>query len=110
MAAPDDRQGSVTFVNRFTVSGDPGDFEKAFARVADFMTAQPGILGYTLSRHADDPQRYVNIARWQDAAALRAAVGRPGFQEHVGELRKLAESTSELYVERQRYLDGAPAA
>ncbi|MFC8870961.1 antibiotic biosynthesis monooxygenase family protein [Streptomyces sp. NPDC057148] len=111
MAAADARRGSVTFVNRFTVTGDPDDFEKAFARVAEFMTVQPGILGYTLSRDADDPQRYVNIARWKDAPALRAAVSRPGFQEHVAELRTLAESSSELYVERQRYLgDDAPGA
>ncbi|GGV71620.1 MULTISPECIES: antibiotic biosynthesis monooxygenase family protein [Streptomyces] len=111
MAAPGDSAGSVTFVNRFTVSGDPDAFEKAFARVAEFMTVQPGILGYTLSRDVDDPQRYVNIARWENAPALRAAVTRPGFREHVEELRQLAESSSELYVERHRYLgDGAPAA
>ncbi|MFI2346159.1 antibiotic biosynthesis monooxygenase family protein [Streptomyces sp. NPDC019443] len=105
MANQGDRAGNVTFVNRFTVAGEPDDFEKVFARIAEFMTAQPGILGYTLSRHVDDPKRYVNIARWENVQALRAAVAEPDFQEHVRELRQLAESESELYVERQRYLD-----
>ena len=110
MANQGDRAGSVTFVNRFTVIGDPDVFEKAFARIATFMTAQPGILGYTLSRDVGNAKRYVNIARWEDAQALRAAVARSGFQEHVRDLRELAESESDLYVERQRYLDESTPA
>lgn len=47
----------------------------------------------------------MNIARWEHAGALRAAVGHPDFQTHVKELRQLAESESELYAERHRYLD-----
>ncbi|MEV7289282.1 antibiotic biosynthesis monooxygenase family protein [Streptomyces sp. NPDC093252] len=100
--------GVVTFINRFTVTGDPQEFEAAFAKVASFMTAQPGILGYTLSRHAEQPGGYVNVALWENAGALRAAATHPDFGAHVGELRRLATSESDVYVERQRYL-GAPA-
>ncbi|MFD3735183.1 antibiotic biosynthesis monooxygenase family protein [Streptomyces sp. NPDC058632] len=99
--------GVVTFINRFTVSGDPQEFEAAFAKVASFMTAQPGILGYTLSRHAEKPGSYVNVALWQGAGALRAAAAHPDFGAHVGELRRLATSESDVYVERQRYLGDA---
>ncbi|MER7700114.1 MULTISPECIES: antibiotic biosynthesis monooxygenase family protein [Streptomyces] len=105
MAQQDTPQPQVTFVNRFTVSGSPQEFEDAFARIAAFMKEQPGIIGYTLSQDVKDPQRYVNIARWEHAGALRAAVGHPDFQTHVKELRQLAESESELYAERHRYLD-----
>ncbi|EGX57269.1 Antibiotic biosynthesis monooxygenase [Streptomyces zinciresistens K42] len=105
MAQQDTPQPQVTFVNRFTVSGSPQEFEDAFARIAAFMTEQPGIIGYTLSQDVKDPQRYVNIARWEQANALRAAVAHPDFQSHVKELRQLAQSESELYTERHRYLD-----
>ncbi|MFJ1597392.1 antibiotic biosynthesis monooxygenase family protein [Streptomyces sp. NPDC088261] len=106
----DNQPTSVTFVNRFTVTGEPKEFEEAFSRTADFMTGQPGILGYTLSQDTEDPQRFVNIARWKNAQSLRAAVSNPDFQAHVGELRKLATSESRLYSERQRYLDGGDTA
>ncbi|MEW2400568.1 antibiotic biosynthesis monooxygenase family protein [Streptomyces sp. NPDC046862] len=99
--------GVVTFINRFTVNGDPQEFEAAFAKVAAFMTAQPGILGYTLSRHAEQPGSYVNVALWQNAGALRAAAAHPDFRAHVGELRRLANSESDVYVERQHYLGDA---
>ncbi|MGO1057032.1 antibiotic biosynthesis monooxygenase family protein [Crossiella sp. CA198] len=94
--------GGVTFVNRFTAKGDPEEFERAFAQVAKFMADQPGIKGYTLSRHSEDPQQYVNIALWEDAGALRAAVSHPEFGSHVGALRQLAVSTSDLYQDRHR--------
>ncbi|MFJ4961846.1 Antibiotic biosynthesis monooxygenase [Streptomyces sp. ADI96-02] len=107
MAQQDTPQPPVTFVNRFTVSGSPQEFESAFARVAAFMKEQPGIVGYTLSQDVKDPQRYVNIARWENAGALRAAVGHPDFRNHVEEMRQLARSESDLYAERHRYLDPA---
>lgn len=93
---------TVTFVNRFTVQGDPQEFERAFGRVGAFMEVQPGIIGYTLSRDISDPQRYVNIALWESADALQSAVEKPEFKAHVVELRRLAESESALYVERVR--------
>ncbi|AZM79837.1 antibiotic biosynthesis monooxygenase [Streptomyces sp. KPB2] len=99
--------GAVTFINRFTVTGDPEEFEAAFAKVAAFMTARPGILGHTLSRHLDEPGQYVNVAVWRDAGSLRAAVAHPDFGAHAGELRRLATSESDVYVERQRHLGGA---
>ncbi|MCO1576063.1 antibiotic biosynthesis monooxygenase [Crossiella sp. SN42] len=94
----------VTFVNRFTVQGDPEEFERAFAQVAKFMADQPGIKGYTLSRHSEDPRQYVNIAVWTDAGALRAAVAHPEFGAHVGALRALAVSESDLYLERHAFV------
>jgi quinol monooxygenase YgiN len=93
---------TVTFVNRFTVQGDPQDFERAFDQVGAFMGVQPGIIGYTLSRDISNPRRYVNIALWESADALQSAVEKPEFKAHVVELRQLAESESALYVDRVR--------
>ncbi|GGJ96451.1 hypothetical protein GCM10010123_28020 [Pilimelia anulata] len=74
-----------------------------FAEVAVFMSGRPGCLGYTLSRATDAEDRYVNIARWTDAAALRAAVAHPDFAGHVGALRAVAVSESRLYADRLRF-------
>lgn len=94
---------TVTFVNRFTLKGEPSEFERAFAEIADFMEAQSGILGYTLSQDVENPKEYVNIALWKDAQSLRAAAAHPDFRSHVVALRGLAESRSDLYAERLRY-------
>lgn len=99
---------NVTFVNRFTLEGEPHTFEDAFTRIADFMGKRPGLISYTLSQHADNPKRYVNIARWRSVADLRAAVGHPQFQEHVKELRALARSESDVYVERLGHVSQKP--
>ncbi|MEU6703790.1 SDR family oxidoreductase [Streptomyces wuyuanensis] len=88
----------VTFVNTFTLSASPEEFEEAFARTSAYMARQPGFREHTLVRHTEDPRRYVNIARWDDAASLRRAVARPEFEEHAAALRGLAGSDPQLYA------------
>ncbi|MET9502703.1 antibiotic biosynthesis monooxygenase family protein [Streptomyces sp. NPDC006622] len=91
---------AVTFVNTFTVHAEPEVFEKEFARTSEFMARQPGFVRHTLSRHAERPGQYVNVAEWRDAAAFRAAVSHPDFRPHAGALRALSESRPELYLVR----------
>ncbi|MEV7138287.1 antibiotic biosynthesis monooxygenase family protein [Streptomyces tauricus] len=100
--------GAVTFVNTFTVHAEPEVFEKEFARTSEFMARQPGFVRHTLSRHAERPGQYVNVAEWRDVASFRAAVSHADFQPHAGALRALAESRPELYLARLRR-DGGPA-
>ncbi|MFE1796656.1 MULTISPECIES: antibiotic biosynthesis monooxygenase family protein [unclassified Streptomyces] len=107
---PDAREaGAVTFVNTFTVHAEPEVFEKEFARTSAFMARQPGLIRHTLSRHAERPGQYVNVAEWRDVASFRAAVSHADFQPHAGALRALAESRPELYLARQRR-DGTAAS
>ncbi|WP_323183575.1 SDR family oxidoreductase [Streptomyces virginiae] len=88
----------VTFVNTFTLSASPAEFEAAFARTSQYMARQPGFIEHTLVRHMKDPGRYVNIARWRDAGSLQRAVARPEFLEHAAALRALASSDPQLYT------------
>ncbi|WP_170181551.1 hypothetical protein [Haloactinospora alba] len=44
----------------------------------------------------------MNVALWASVEALRTAVRHPDFTAHVSELRRLADSDSEAYVERVR--------
>lgn len=96
----DKPDGPITFVNQFTLTGSPEEFEKSFNDTAEFFRTQPGLLTYTLHKHLEEPDKYVNIARWTDAQALRTAVRHPDFPAHAAALRANATSVSNTYVER----------
>ncbi|MEJ1198995.1 MULTISPECIES: antibiotic biosynthesis monooxygenase family protein [unclassified Streptomyces] len=93
--------GVVTFINRFTVHASPEEFEKAFAETGRYLAGRDGFLRYVLHQHAEDPDRWVNIAHWRDAHAFRAAVGDPSFRQHASAVRRLSASEPGLYVPRQ---------
>jgi monooxygenase len=90
--------GTVTFVNRFTVSVAPAEFERVFAETSRFMAHQDGYLGNTLLRHMDREHSYVNIARWRDAGCFRKAVAHPAFAPHAAALRAISTSEPNLYT------------
>ncbi|SCG58514.1 antibiotic biosynthesis monooxygenase family protein [Micromonospora halophytica] len=96
---------AVTFVNTFTVSSPPEEFERVFAEISEFMAAQPGFIQYTLSRNIDDDKqnRYVNVALWTDVESWRRAVSHPDFQSHAREIRARCTNEANMYVPRQAY-------
>ncbi|MFC7330962.1 antibiotic biosynthesis monooxygenase family protein [Marinactinospora rubrisoli] len=94
-------ENAVIFVNRFTLHTSPEEFERVFAETARFLQRQPGFLEYTLSRHADNPGGYLNIARWRDARAFHTAVTHPDFAAHAAALRAVSTSDPGLYVPRR---------
>ncbi|MEU4532800.1 antibiotic biosynthesis monooxygenase family protein [Micromonospora ureilytica] len=89
--------GSVTFVNRFTVTAPAEEFERVFAETSTFMTEQDGFVRHTLLRHVEERGRYVNIAVWRDESSLRRAVACPQFQPHAAALRALSTSEPGIY-------------
>ncbi|ANZ35093.1 hypothetical protein BBK82_02435 [Lentzea guizhouensis] len=98
----------ITFVNRFKLTGEPEEFEKAFDETAEFLRAQPGLIKYTLSRQLDEPTSYINIALWESADALRAALSHPDFGNHAKAMRGLAESQGAIFGPRLSF--DAPVA
>jgi len=90
----------ITFVNRFQLTGAAEEFEKAFDETAEFLRAQPGLIRYTLSHQLDEPSSYVNIALWESADALRAALSHPDFGNHAKAMRGLAESQGAVFGPR----------
>ncbi len=76
----------VTLVNQLTVTGDVSDFERVSASMSSFMSAQPGYLNHRLLRSLRQPEVFVEIAEWQDAASHMAAVRSDAFQGLVKEL------------------------
>ena len=89
--------GMVTFITRFTVKGDPAEFERVFTDHAEFMKAQLGFLGFQLVRSLSNPNSYVNIGQWRDADAHRAVVTNPEFQQHAKAMRALVDVEADLY-------------
>jgi heme-degrading monooxygenase HmoA/uncharacterized protein YndB with AHSA1/START domain len=88
---------AVTLVNSFTVSGSAEEFEKAFAETSAFFAEQPGFIEHSLLKKLDEPNAYVNVARWTDHRSLRQAVAKPEFQPHETALRTLATSSPKLF-------------
>jgi long-chain acyl-CoA synthetase len=87
----------VILINRFTLSASQEEFEEAFEESAVFMRAQPGFIRHTLVKSLRDPDSYVNIAQWQEAADHIRVVHSPEFQAHVEALAKVATADPDLY-------------
>lgn len=90
-------QKSVTFINKFSVTTSADAFESTFAETSLFMSQQPGFMGHTLLAHTDDPNAYVNIARWASRSAFLAALNHPNFSAHAAALRAVSVSDPNLY-------------
>jgi long-chain acyl-CoA synthetase len=87
----------VTFVIKFTVKGDPEEFEQVFAEHVGYLSAQPGFLGNELVRSFSNPQVYLNVARWESAPVYKAVVGGEEFQRQTKGLTDLVEVEADLY-------------
>jgi long-chain acyl-CoA synthetase len=80
----------VTLVNKFTVAGEPSDFERIWQQSSDFMRRQPGFISFRLVRSLNNPNVYINIAEWADAQSHQKVVGSANFQEHIAQLAAVA--------------------
>jgi len=73
----------VILINAFEVpEGQDDEFLASWERSRDFLRKQPGYLTTRLHRSLapDADFRYVNVARWESAAAFRAATAQPEFR------------------------------
>jgi long-chain acyl-CoA synthetase len=87
----------VTLINKFTVKGDPAEFEQVWHETSEFMRAQPGFLGYRFGRSLMDPTVYVNVANWASADAHLKVLQSDGFQDHIAKLAPLCTPAPELF-------------
>jgi quinol monooxygenase YgiN len=88
----------LVFVNQFSVSRSADEFELAFRTTSEFMRQQDGFLRHRLVRSLQVPNRYVNIAEWEDEESFQSAIRHPDFGRHASELRILAASEPHLCV------------
>lgn len=76
--------GPVVLINRCTMAPeDEQAFLSAWTADALYMKEQPGFISTQLHRALGDDPTYVNYAIFESAAAWRAAVQSPEFQEKL---------------------------
>ena len=76
--------GPIVLINRLQC--DPGDVDqlvRCYQEDSMFMRQQPGFISAQLHRGVGASTTFVNVAAWESAAALRAAVTSPEFQAHL---------------------------
>ena len=59
-------------------------FVTAWTEFARWASGMPGAGTLRLARDAGDRGRFMSLARWQDAAAVRGWEGSPEFRERLG--------------------------
>lgn len=80
----------ITLINAFEVpEGQDEQFLAGWERSRDFLRTQPGYLSTKLHRSLgpDADFRYVNVARWESAAAFRRATAQPEFRAQASSYR-----------------------
>ncbi|MFE2451321.1 AMP-binding protein [[Kitasatospora] papulosa] len=88
----------VILINEFILTSAPEEFEKVFEASSVYMREQPGFIDHTLVRSMTNPNTYINIARWEDAAAHIEVVRSEGFQDHIRHLAGVAKATPQLHT------------
>ncbi|ONI76388.1 antibiotic biosynthesis monooxygenase [Actinosynnema sp. ALI-1.44] len=86
----------VVFVNRLVLTGSAAELEQRYAKVADFMRAQDGIIRYRLLRSRKDPSVYFNVAEWTDQERFDRALKDPRFRSLLAPVLEVV--TGEPYV------------
>jgi len=79
----------VTAIVAYEVSAEDAErFMDSWERAQAFMKKQPGLVSTKLHKavSAAPDFRFVNVTRWENADAFRAATQSPGFQEASGRL------------------------
>ena len=88
----------VMFITKFTVKGDPEQFEKFFAEHAGFMSSQPGFVSFQLLKSAGEPNIYLNIGQWQTVEDQRRVTQSAEFRSHAGTMRELVDVEAGVYL------------
>lgn len=79
----------VVFVNKVSVIGNAGDFERVYGHIADHLRTRPGLLRYQLLRSQKEPLTYFNVAEWETKELFDAAMADPEFRARLKRLEGL---------------------
>lgn len=73
-------QSKAIAITRFTVTGEPEQFERAFLAHTEFVRAQPGFRQFQAVRSVLSSRVYVNVGWWSDLESYQQALASPQFQ------------------------------
>jgi quinol monooxygenase YgiN len=95
--APEPQGGSKAIViTKFTVTGAPADFERAFGAHAEFIRAQPGFNQFQLTRSIQQPEVYANVGWWQDVDSYVRVARSPRFANDVRGMADLVRAEPQV--------------
>jgi quinol monooxygenase YgiN len=88
----------ITFIARMTVRPEnAGAYEVLLTQVRDLTRAnEPGVAYYDFGRSADEPDSYVVVEVYRDAAAHAAHMAAPWVVESIPKSRALVEGKFDI--------------
>ncbi|WP_433547530.1 antibiotic biosynthesis monooxygenase family protein [Streptomyces sp. CA-294286] len=90
-----DPRSPLTVVNRFTVKGDPADFEEGFREHCQFLRARDGFAFLVTLRLLERDHVYVHLGHWHALGAFLDTVREPDFQDQVRRLGPLVDTEAD---------------
>lgn len=89
----------VTVINRLTVTGDEDEFLRILTEITDYMKGRPGFVRHHLYRSVRNPEVFVEMGEWADAADHQAAMKGEEFASRVQELVKHASAEPDVFAD-----------
>ena len=88
----------ITFIAQLTVRPDKAQaFEALLTKVRDrSLATEPGVAWYSFAKSADEPDRYVVIEVYRDAAAHAAHMAAPWVIASIPAARALVEGRFDI--------------
>ncbi|ORT56555.1 hypothetical protein [Streptomyces sp. CB03238] len=99
-----DLGGPITVINRFTVKGDTGTFEREFRDHSQFIRRREDFHFLVTVRLVDRPQEYVHMGHWRSLRGFLGTVHDDTFLDHVQRLGATVETEADQALSVQRVL------
>jgi heme-degrading monooxygenase HmoA len=99
-----DLDGPVAVINRFTVKGDVGEFERAFRAHSQFLRRQNAFDFLVTVQLLDQPNVYVNLGHWRSLRSFLEVVHDNAFLAQVQRLGSMVHTQADQAVSVSRVL------
>lgn len=99
-----DLGGPVTVINRFTVKGDTGKFEREFQDHTKFIRQRENFDFLVTVRLVERPQEYVHLGHWRSLRGFLDTVHDDTFLDHVQRLGPMVETEADQALSVSRVL------
>ncbi|GAA2382257.1 hypothetical protein GCM10010420_00110 [Streptomyces glaucosporus] len=101
-----DLSGPLTIVNRFTVKGDPEDFEQEFRAHSQYLRRRKGFAYLVTVRLVEPPRTYVHVGHWRSLKGFIETAHTETFLDHVRTLEPMVDTEADQAVSVDRMLVG----
>ncbi|WP_448315913.1 antibiotic biosynthesis monooxygenase family protein [Streptomyces sp. CO7] len=96
----------LTVINRFTVRGDTGRFERAFREHSQYLRGRPDFAFLVTVRLVERPDVYVHLGHWRTTRGFLDTVHEDDFHGYVRKLGPMVDAEADQAVSEGRVLRG----